>query len=385
MAPLLAYLSDTFSISKRLYPGATKLDTRTDALSPLEVGSYLFTRDLPKSPKDPNYRPGAGTVDPHHINNHGFFALFALIGVAFVLTAIWFFFWAKNGGFHFRKGDWDDYKSTVMRRKGPNGTTLSGATKTTRLGGGSVVAHGGEDDMAEKGWNGGVQKKGKKGKPRGNRNNHDHDVRAYRHEKPAKVGGLNRESDGVFHQDFAYSDSMTYSDEMASQPSSAGVHIPINTPKAKKENRWAKKAGAQPTTPSPKKKSNFYNQTPNSNASTDSHRPLRPNAQSPGGASTPTRSRQSSPTKGSRSRNSMPGSFNDYAQPRDFESRYSASNSDAGFTEDSRGTKTYFHPIPGLGNEGRGTTGGGNGNGGFRRGRGRRDSLSDSEGETVMS
>ena len=383
MAPLIAYLSNTFSIRKRSYPEPSALNIRTDDLSPLEVGSYLLTRDTTKPPKDPNYQPGAGTVDPRHLNNHGFFALFALIGVAFVVIAIWFFFWAKNGGFHFRKGDWDDYKTTVMRRKGPNGTTLSGATKTTRLGGGSVVANGGEADMAEKGWNHGVQKKGKKSKPRGNRNNDDHDVRAYRHEKPAKVGGLNRESDGVFHQDFAYSDSMTYSDEVTSQPSSTGVHVPINTPKAKKENRWTKKSGAQPTTPSPKKKNNFYNQTPNSNTSTDSHRPLRPNAQSPGGASTPTRSRQSSPTKAGRSKNSMPGSFKNYAEPMDFESRYSASNSDAGLTEDSRGTKTYFHPIPGLGNEGRGA--GGNGNGGFRRGRGRRDSLSDSEGETVMS
>lgn len=50
-------------------------------------------------------------------------------------------------------------------------------------------------------------------------------------------------------------------------------------------------------------------------------------------------------------------------------------------TEDSRGTKAYFHPIPGLGTEGRGGSGGG----GFRRGRGRRDSLSDSEGETNVS
>lgn len=49
-------------------------------------------------------------------------------------------------------------------------------------------------------------------------------------------------------------------------------------------------------------------------------------------------------------------------------------------TEDSRGTKKYFHPIPGLGTEGRGA-----GGGGFRRGRGRRDSLSDSEGETTLS
>ncbi|PHH64318.1 hypothetical protein CDD82_1777 [Ophiocordyceps australis] len=79
-----------------------------------------------------------GVLDPHDMNNVGFFVLFALIGVGFVLTGIWFFFWAKNGGFHFGAKDWDDYKSTVLRRKGPNGTLLSGATATTDLGGGSV-------------------------------------------------------------------------------------------------------------------------------------------------------------------------------------------------------------------------------------------------------
>jgi len=56
-----------------------------------------------------------------------------------VITGIWFFFWAKNGGFYFKEGDWEDYKSTILRRKGPNGTTLSGATPSTNLGGGSVV------------------------------------------------------------------------------------------------------------------------------------------------------------------------------------------------------------------------------------------------------
>lgn len=303
-----------------------------------------------------------------------------------MLASIWFFFWAKNGGFHFRNGDWDDYKSTVLRKKGPNGTTLSGATKTTRLGGGSVVANGGEADMGEKGWKRGEQRGKKKGtKPRGNKNNEDNDMRAYRHEKPARVGGLNRESDGVFNhgihnQGFAYSDN-TYSDDISSQGmSSVGGHVPINTPRQKEASRWTRSKKAadtqEPSTPSPKKKTAFYNQTPNSNASSDSHRPLRPNGQSPGGISTPSRSRQHSPTKGGHSRNS---GFRDYTEPLDFESRYSAS--DAGLTEDSRGTKAYFHPIPGLGSAPPGASF----PGGFRRGRGRRDSLSDSEGETVMS
>jgi len=384
MAPFLNYLSSTFIMPKR---SPSHRNVRTDSLSPLQANAYLETRDVAKPPQNPHYNPGTGTIDPNHVNNHVFFALFALLGIALVLASIWFFFWAKNGGFQFRKGDWDDYKSTVLRRKGPNGTTLSGATKTTRLGGGSVVANGGEADMGEKGWKRGEQGGKKKGKkPRGNKNNDDADVQAYRHEKSARVGGLNRESDGIFNHgihnhDFAYSDN-TYSDDISSQGMSAGGFVPINTPKKTEGNRWTKPkkpaaaASQAPSTPSPKKKNGFYNQTPNSNASSDSHRPLRPNGQSPGGAGTPSRSRQASPTKGANSRHS---GFRDYAEPLDFESRYSAS--DAGMTEDSRGTKAYFHPIPGLGNAQPGASF----PGGFRRSRGRRDSLSDSEGETTMS
>ena len=231
---------------------------------------------------------------------------------------------------------------------------------------------GGNMNADEKGWRRGEQTKKSKGRgPRGNRNNDDNDVRAYRHEKPARVGGLNRESDAVGRTDFAYSD-------VSSQPEMSSAFVPINTPRKPKR---AQQQQQQPTTPSPlknNKKSPFY-ATPGSNTSTDSHRPLRPNAATPGSAgSTPTRSRNPSPRK----RESVPGSF--YTEPMDFETRYS--QSDAGVSEDSRGTKAYFHPIPGLGSvNGHGGRGGGGGGGGFRRGRGRRDSLSDSEGETAYS
>ena len=381
MAPLPFYVSRLFSDSHISISESPPLIKRSDALSPLQAGSYLATRDAAQQPST-KYEPGSGAVDPHHIDNRGFFALFALIGVGLVLGGIWFFFWAKNGGFRFRKGDWEEYKSTVLRRKGPNGTTLSGATRTTRLGGGSVVAGGGQD-MDEKFFKKGAQAGKKKTGPRGNKNNHDSDMRAYRQEKPARVGGLNREADGVCNHDFAYSDT-TYSDDI-----SQAQHIPINTPRAKKDSQQPTRKTTEPTTPSPKKKNNnFYAQTPGSNNSTDSHRPLRPNAQAFSRDSTPTRSRQSSPSKNHQhhrssrgnNNNSVPGSF--YTDPLDFESRYSAADSDAGLTEDSRGTKAYFHPIPGLGSDsGRGAAR----DGGFRRGRGRRDSLSDSEGETMGS
>lgn len=350
------------------------------ALSPLEAGSYLNTRNA--AAPSTVYDPGSGTFDPQNINNKGFFALFALIGASFVLAAIWFFFWARNGGFRFRKGDWDDYKSTVLRRKGPNGTTLSGATKTTELGGGSIVVDADKDyEDEEVYWEKANRNEGK-GKaggkkikqPRGSKNNNDNDVRAYRHEKPARVGGLNREADGAYHHDFAYS---TDPSEM-SERNRRHISDTFNKPASKPSATASKSKASTPHTPQKKARKDFYTHSP---SSTSSHRPLRAD-DSP--HSTPTRSRQSSPRKynGNRWEGSMPGSYN-YTEPLDFESRYSATTSEAGQTEDSRGTKAYFHPIPGLG-AGGGSAGHGYASAGFRRGggRGRRDSLSDSEGET---
>ncbi|KAH0493613.1 hypothetical protein TgHK011_000272 [Trichoderma gracile] len=123
-------------------PTVDFLDTdRFPADGPLVEGARLLAR-LSKRTEDPS----KGVLDPHDINNAGFFFLFALIGVGFVVTGIWFFFYAKNGGIYFNDHDWDDYKSTVLRRKGPNGTILSGATESTDLGGGSVYKRYDDDD-----------------------------------------------------------------------------------------------------------------------------------------------------------------------------------------------------------------------------------------------
>ena len=457
-------------------PSLPSLFTRSQPLDSPLSSHYLLTRNA--APPRSNYSPGAGAFNPRDINNKGFFALFALLGVAMVLAAIWFFFVAKNGGFHFRKGDWEDYKSTVLRRKGPDGKTLSGATKTTVLGGGSVVGARDSDydgysddrtrteDMTEdgrslagtfawakkkvpplkpKGLRGGgrateQKPKGKKTaqqqqqkkaqreipknkQPRGSKNNHDADMRAYRHEKPAQVGGLNRQTDATYsHHDFAYSDN-TYS-----EMSESNVNLTGYNPFRDSVASAATTTSPSPHTPDNKHKrfsnsaaSKMYTHSPND--SSGSHRPLRPRDHtSPSRDSTPTRSganrdrRRSSPhkqqthqqTRESRAgdyhprRSNPPGSFTQYTEPLDFESRYSKSNTNANSsdlgTEDSRGTKAYFHPIPGLGaasgSAGHGYSaaaagggGGGGGGGGFRRsygagGRGRRDSLSDSEGET---
>ncbi|KAK2626692.1 hypothetical protein QTJ16_003867 [Diplocarpon rosae] len=187
-----------------------------------------------------------GVTRPNDIPNKVVFIFLGLIGAGFVITGIWFFFWAKNGGFYFKEDDWEEYKSTVLRRKGPNGTTLSGATESTDLGGGSVV-HGEKrwgrrkkrgsaryKDLDEEGSQvtsslGGSTlarsdmgetadpaRKDKKDKKRAKRSKGQRDaaarsdagtgdemdvgvadaVRAYRHEKPARVGGINRQPDG---------------------------------------------------------------------------------------------------------------------------------------------------------------------------------------------
>lgn len=410
-------------------PSKYSLQSRSSALSPLEVNNYLHIR-TPAEPEQ-NAPVGKGAYNPNDINNRGIFALFALLAAGLVLTSIWFFFWAKNGGFHFKEGDWEEYKSTVLRRKGPNGTTLSNATKSTELGGGSVVAASEvkEEEDAESLF----LKKGKRArkgrrKPRGNKNNDDTDVRAYRHEKPARVGGLNKEPDGSYNTEYTYTATapseysqptnippppMSEYSEPAPIPDAPSEYIPDLAPseytdltpvpppvaKPKRARRLFEKTPKLPKTPIRKtKKSNIETPSPAS-----SSRPLfMPGEESV--ASTPTRGpsraspRRHTPYRNSHhhsspssshhhqqeqpSNNGYAASNNNYTEPLDFESRYAPTES-AGtenhtattMTSDDRGTKTYFHPIPRLAGSG------------FRRGGGRRrDSLSDSEGdETVGS
>lgn len=213
------------------------------SLGPLAANKHLLARDTSNRPN-----PESGIVHPQNINNKFIFALFGILGAAFVCLGIWFFFWARNGGFYFKDSDWDDYKSTVLRRKGPNGTILSGATTETDLGGGSVYKDldaSTEGDLTTvvsgttgiTGITGGVsdiagrerrrkkreqkerekerrreekrrEKEEKKRSKHGRKVGEDGAVidedaeaeaaeylRNYRHEKPARVGGINRESE----------------------------------------------------------------------------------------------------------------------------------------------------------------------------------------------
>lgn len=384
-------------------------------MAPLPITLFKRATSSPHSTSTPppvhQVEPGAGTFDPRDINNRGIFALFALLGASLVLASIWFFFWAKNGGFHFREGDWEDYKSTVLRRKGPNGKTLSNATHSTELGGGSVVPEADRDheSFVETGGDGVVLqeqqqlKKKKNRKPRGKKNNADPDVRAYRHEKPAQVGGINREADGSYHTDFADSteaSSEIYSARPTTIPRSNSIisdsHFHSHSPRTHSPSRTHSRSNPNPNPTTPTRHHLLRNFYPTSSQASSS--PTRPLHRPANTATTPTRSRRASPRKQPHPHHRAPstnmsGSAS-YTEPLDFESRYTAVSSEAGETEDQRGTKAYFHPIPGLagGSGGGGGGSGGMGNsgghsrGGFRRGggRGRRDSLSDSEGEGTM-
>ena len=195
-------------------------------------------------------------------------------------------------------------------------------------------------------------------------------MRAYRHEKPARVGGLNREMDGVMGRDYVASRyggggntaAPAYTDDSRStvSGSGAGGYVPINTPRKSRPHQQQQQKHT-PTTPITNKAAGRHGgagkmyATPASNGSTDSHRPLR---QRDSGASTPTRT-----PRNKRDTRSIPGSF--YTEPLDFDV------SEVG-TEDSRGTKAYFHPLPKMGKQ--------SGGGGFRRGGGYgRGDLSDDE------
>lgn len=177
------------------------------ALSPLEIGSLARRQNQATSP---NYNPGSGSHNPLAFNNNGFLLLFGIIAALMVIATLWFFFFAKNGGFHWKKGDWEEYKSTVLRRKGPDGKTLSNATKSTKLGMSEVPKFRSEPaytDVESEAYDlGRVESRdfaGYTGDGRkGGRRNKDADLAEYKQEKAAKVGGLNTAMTGS-HYDYS--------------------------------------------------------------------------------------------------------------------------------------------------------------------------------------
>ena len=373
--------------------------------------TYLAKRDIDTSTgngksitarSDKTYVPGKGTVDPHHINMQGLLALFAILGAAFVIAGIWFFFWAKNGGFQWRKGDWEEYKSTVLRRKGPDGKTLSNATKSTKLGGGSVVGKGYSD------WEGegdGYTESGlgyadtatnltkKTGRDRRQRlkdiakrrfmrkraeeqswngeEYEDEDVRAYRKEKAATVGGVNRDAEGTYHgSDYDTSAPPTqYNQSEMSEVRDYAFAPPVAA--RHKSQRQSRNFSFTPGTESQVTGDQSYHPRDSGNRrirepSARRHnrrRERRRNPPPPTSSSSSSRQDSHHPRKQRRSNGGGHYTESSLGSRSEFNSNL--------YSEDESGTRSYHHPIPGLTK-------------GYRRdgGRGRRrDSLSESDGE----
>lgn len=270
MAPVFTLVRSLRSVVTTTADAVTAADGTSGSVDgPLGEARRVFARDEKHTPTtDPSH----GVLDPHDISNVGFFVLFALIGVAFVVTGIWFFFWAKNGGFHFKENDWEEYKSTVLRRKGPNGTLLSGATRSTNLGGGSVYKDVADDDgttvvtesTALSGVTAGAsdiaarekrrmkqdqrdrERRKRRGEKRsskrhvGNEGVTDEmaekeakkELRSYRHEKPARVGGLNKESEGSQWDGSTNPTDSTVSSELLSNRQTTPTTTPTKKPAA---------------------------------------------------------------------------------------------------------------------------------------------------------
>jgi hypothetical protein len=181
--------------------------TPTAAMEPSE----LRARTAATTTKQPDL--GFGAQPPTNINNQIFLALFATVGALMVLASMYFFFVAKNGGFYWKENDWDDYKTTVLRRKGPNGTTLSNATKSTKLGGGSIVPKWAKSEYSQS-TESTVDAKEMREMENGqaqhhkyrHSSRHDPELAAYKHEKVAKVGGINTSLHGTSQWDATNTD-----------------------------------------------------------------------------------------------------------------------------------------------------------------------------------
>lgn len=357
------------------------------ATSPIH---HIVKRALPADPD--KYDPGHGVRPPETFNNKGYFALFAILGAAMVVVSIWFFFWAKNGGFHWEQGDWDDYKTTVLRRKDKNGKTLTNATPPTNLGEKSIA---GTWDI-EKDDRGDIEAQdfahprrtnnsGKRARPsRNHREPSDEDLRAYRRERSAKVGGLNRQQDGSQFASSNHSRSDFGSDisarplrpsplkqEHAPPPAKKGFMEKKREKAAEKKAAKEEKKREKDAAKKPKERprhtfaademsnadmSQTYRREPQAETYLNYRPPAPPHAASrrhearqssrqyPTSGSphrgSPSGTRQPSPTKPAAARQQRhPGSFDAY--------------SDAG-TSDT-GTKVYSHHIPGISREGNGT------------------------------
>ena len=283
-------ISDLGLSSLELDLGVSHHSKRSASEAQEHTMPVIAARDLPATtagvqPRDATttYSPGSGAMSPESFHNAGILALFAIIGASMVVASLWFFFWARNGGFHFQRHDWDDYKSTVLRRKGPDGKTLSNATKSTKLGGGtiagtqyyqkqkslarSVVGHdekGRKGIRAKRGWakthsvlysddymtdsfgtatvsDEMTEVRSEPDHGHHSKRHRDRDVQQYKKEKVARVGGLNRVADSS-HFDSSNTDRSEVMTESSEQPI-----LSKEVSKQKEKERAERKARAEAT------------------------------------------------------------------------------------------------------------------------------------------
>lgn len=395
-------------------PSPPVLETLNN-LSP-EAAS-LAARGIDLLPRDgtglPN--PDAGVIPPTHINNKAFFALFALIFVGFILTGIWFFFWAKNGGFYFKENDWDDYKSTVLRRKGPNGTTLSGATASTNLGGGSVV-HGEKNnrskwgrkknkrgapsvvdsrykdfedegstlsgsidlgsEMSEVKWKAQQEKSKDKKKKKSRFGRGDtrslpdeemdvgvqEAVRAYRHEKPARVGGINKASDSSAFDGSTQDGSNA---DLLSNRESTPTNTPTKQKRERKDNYTGGTGGIRKvvstSTPSTATSSFWTRATGSNSKKTEAEERIKAEAKKLQDKGRAAQRRDFSFQAGDDASSSGVGGGDEERRARRERRRAEREQIPGSYYEESElgsavsgdiGTKSYHHPIPGLSSNG---------------------------------
>ncbi|POS84653.1 hypothetical protein EPUL_002233 [Erysiphe pulchra] len=250
MAPIWKPYLDTY---------VSSLTRQTPTLSVRSI-SDLHTTSHIILPRSSPLEIVTGVTPPQDIPNRFVFTIFGLIGAGFVITAFWFFFRAKNGGFDvITKSHWDSYKKSVVARSVRTGQSLSNATLSTKLGGGSIYQSEKSSKSSHSKRTKTYTKKRKGEKKRRQLNmvegtiqssdmsevtrftnkfrnerrkrnlkeksvntdmesiigDLDHsaldDLIAYRHEKPARVGGLNTESEASTFSDSVVNGSMAAS------------------------------------------------------------------------------------------------------------------------------------------------------------------------------
>lgn len=290
----------------------------------------LIRRDDSGGTTTPSINLGNGSKPGGDFNNAVFLGLFASISALMVMACFWFFFYAKNGGFRWKKNDWEDYKSTVLRRKGPDGKTLSNATKSTRLGGGSEAPTFDDRGMTGRSeWDAGEMREikdykdngsvvsgllpGKKGDRKSSR--HDPELAAYKSEKAAKVGGINSRAAGS-HYDHTNTDLSVASSYIAKSSK--------NSKKAAKEAERQQKIREKEAIKAEKKARKEHQQN---QAAAGTIRAV-PASQSPPAYPAPA---TSSPTKTKQQR-SAPSAAYSFVSGDDDESVYTSTNTFSEYT-----------------------------------------------------